>query len=184
MNSFKLLLLTGCCLLIAQLSIAQESSRDRGINVSELRDSVDQKKVDLYLKAVTKEIEELIDDYPQLSSWKLWREGKTWSQQGTTRTSTSLTYAHGLKEPMSSNYLDWFGTEGFNLEVRIVSQRYFSRLSGGGIGTVVFGSSAADGCVIANVMSANPKVPELEKKITDIIRTFVTSLAINQLLTF
>jgi hypothetical protein len=126
--------------------------------------------VDLYLNEVVKEIDKLIEDYPQLSSWKVKKDGKTRFEAGKERTSNRLTYAHGLKESKSSNYLDQYGTEGFYLDVRIVSQRHFSMLSGVSVNTVVFGWSVADGCLVAGVMSANPKVPELEKKITEILK--------------
>lgn len=170
MNCFRFALVTVCYLTIAPFSMAQVCSGGRIINRSELSDVVDQEKVDLYLNEVVKEIEKLIEDYPQLSSWKVKKEGKTWFEPGKERTSNRLTYAHGLKESKSSNYLDWYGTEGFHLDLRILSQRDFSMLSGSSVDTVVFGLSVAEGRMVASMMSANPKVPELEKKITEIIK--------------
>ena len=150
--------------------MAQESSGGRVISRAELSDTVDQEKAERYLKDVAEAIEKLIPEYLQLSSWKIAPVGEMWSEAGRRVTQNSLTYAHGLKETKSSNYLDRFGPEGFYLNVRILSKRQLSLLSGASVGTIVFGRSVADGCAVATVMSANPKVPELEKKVTDIIR--------------
>jgi hypothetical protein len=156
--------------MIVPFSAAQDGSDRRNIRLSKLSDTVDRERAEQYLNQIEKEIEKLISEFPQLSSWMLNREGKTRSEAGKERTPTSLTYAHGLRESKSSVYLDQYGTEGFYLNVRVVSKRYFSRLSGASVESVVFGWSVADGCVVAGVMSANPKVPELEKKIADIIK--------------
>ena len=170
MNRFRFALVAACSLSIVAFSTAQERSSDRIINLSELSNSVDQVKAELYLSEIEEEVGKLLEEYPQLSSWNVKRQGKTWSEAGRERAPDSLTYAHGLKESKSSDYLDRYGTQGFYLNVRVISQRHFSMLSGSSVMSVVFGWSVADGCVVASVMSANPKVPELEKKVTDVIK--------------
>ncbi len=168
MNFISLTLIT-TCLLTTFFLTAQEGSGGRTILIAELNDTIDQRKADLYLNKIEEEIGKLSKKYPQLASWNLIRERKR-ASAGKERTSNALIYAHGLKDSKSSNYLDRYGNEGFYLYVRIDSQRQFSRLSGPAIDSIVFGWSVADGCVVASLMSANPKVPKLEKKIMAIVK--------------
>jgi len=62
--------------------------------------------------------------------------------------------------PKPAALVDQFGANGFQLEVRVISQKALALLSGAGIGGFVFGRPLAGGCVIAHMLMADPKSPK------------------------
>ena len=170
MLNFKLIFISILFFLAAPFSIAQESSKVKIIDLAKLSDTLDKEKVEQYLNEIDEEVGELIGQYPQLSDWKLNRKEQAWSGTGKKRTDTSLEYAHGLRRTESPNYLDWYGPEGFFLDVQVVTQKHYMMLQGASTNTIVFGASLGNGCVLASMTSAHPKVPELDKKVSEIIK--------------
>jgi hypothetical protein len=170
MRNFKLIFISILFFLVAPFSIAQESSKVKIIDLAKLGDTLDKEKVEQYLNEIDEEVGKLIGQYPRLSDWKLNRKGKAWSGVGKKRTDTSIEYAHGLIPTASPNHLDWYGPEGFSLNVSVVTQKQYMMLQGASIDTIVFGAPLGNGCVIASATSANPKVPELDKKVSEIIK--------------
>jgi hypothetical protein len=169
-HSVRLILTTLFCLLMAPYAQGQDPSRSRVIAISELSDTVENEIVRDFLNGLDREIGKLAELYPQLSDWNVERKGDAWLDAGKKRTEASLVYAHSLMKTKSSNYLERYGPEGFYLRVEVLSQRRSVRLEGASIGTVIFGTRLGNGCLFAEVLSAHPKVPELEKRITEIIK--------------
>ncbi len=174
MRNFRLILMSILFFSVAPFPIAQESSQVAITDLVKLSDTLDKEKVEQYLNEIDKEVSKLSEQYPQLSDWKLNRRGEAWSSPGKKRTETSFEYAHGLTPASSPNYLDWYGPEGFSLYVRVMTQKQYMMLQGANIDTIVFGASLGNGCVIASATSANPKVPELDKKISEIIKKWLS----------
>ena len=126
---------------------------------AELRDSLDETAVKRYLDEIDVEIGKISTEYPQLANWNV-PKGRAWSDPGKKATPSSLEYAHSRVSPKPAALVDQFGANGFQLEVRVISQKAMALLSGAGIGGFVFGRPLAGGCVIAHMLMADPKSPK------------------------
>jgi len=65
-----------------------------------------------------------------------------------------------LVSPKPIDLVDQFEANGFELDVRVISQKAMAMVSGSGPGTFVFGRPLAGGCVIAHMLMADPKSPK------------------------
>ena len=133
-------------------------------------DTGDKEKIRLFLSKVDEEITRLIDAYPQLADWKEELEVTDQQIRGKKITGDELSYWHSGTKAKSPNYRDWYGENGCQISIRVYTEFWMNRLQGAGIKTRIFGLKMGDRYIVATVITEKPEVPELEKKITEIIR--------------
>ena len=133
-------------------------------------DTGDKEKIRLFLSKVDEEIARLIDAYPQLADWKEELEVTDQLIKGKKITGDELIYFNSRVKIKSSNYRDLYEGNGCAIQILVYPESMMDRIQGPGIKTQLFGLKMGDRYIVATVITEKPEVPELEKKITEIIR--------------
>jgi hypothetical protein len=163
----KVLLILLTFVLLASSATAQDKAKANPFRYDATKDK---EKIKLFLSKVDEEITKLIDAYPQLADWK--EELKETDQRirGKRITDDELDYWHSVTKTKSPDYRDWYNDTGCQIYIRVYTEFWMHRLQGAGIKTQIFGLKMGDRYIVASVVTEKPEVPELEKKIPEIIR--------------
>jgi len=157
-------------LLVTDTSITAQDKVTRIPSFNECDRAKDKDKVKLFLSRIDEEIAGLTDTYPQLVDWREGLEEKDQQIRGKEITDNSMSYSHAMTRTKSPNYRDWYKENGCQILIRVYTECEAARVQGPGVKTQLFGLKMGDRYVAASVITEKPEVPELEQKVTDIIR--------------